>query len=131
MARRIYTSEMMAMFLKLAAHGHSASSLAAMLNRAFAVELDADAVRAKAGACGITLRRANDAAVLQVSLSRETERALRTAARERGQPVEKLARDVLAVVASDRLIDAVLDQPVTKAPQPRRNGAPVNALRGG
>jgi hypothetical protein len=126
--RRTYSPEMLAMLMKLASHGHSASSIAGMLNLAFGSVLDGGAIRNKAAACGIVLRRAKDAVVLQVSLSRETERALRSAARDRGQRLERLAQDLLAVLASDRLIDAVLDVPVPATRTRRRpNGAAVNA----
>ena len=115
------------MLTKLAANGHSASAIAAMLNRAFGTAFDGAAIRHKAAARGIALRRAKDAAaVVQVSLSRETERALRSAARERGQRLESLVQDIVAVVAGDHLVAAVLDIPVP-APRRRPNGAAANA----
>jgi hypothetical protein len=119
---------MTAMLTKLAANGHSASAIAAMLNRAFGTAFDGAAIRHKAAARGIALRRAKDATVLRVSLSPETERALRLAARSRGQPLERMVRDLVAVVASDHLIGAVLDIPVPATRRrPNGNGAPVNA----
>jgi hypothetical protein len=127
MKRKTYTPEMAAMLVKLAGHGHGASSVAAMLNRAFGSEVDAASVHHKAHALGVLLRRAAGARTLPVPMSSATESALREAARDRAMSVEKLASELLAVIIGDRLIDAVLDVPVTKAPQPRRNGAAADA----
>jgi hypothetical protein len=119
---------MMAMLVKLAAHGHGASSVAAMLNRAFGTELDAASVHHKADALGVPLRRATGARTFPVPMSSATESALREAARDRAMSIERLAGELLAVLCTDHLIDAVIDQPVPATRTRRRpNGAPVNA----
>jgi hypothetical protein len=125
MKRKSYSPELVAMLVKLAGHGHSASAIASMLNLAFGTEVDAGAVRHKAHALGVPLRRATGARILPIPMTSATECTLREAARDRAMSIEELASELLAILASDHLIQAVLD-PVP-APRRRPNGAPLNA----
>jgi hypothetical protein len=118
----VFSDDMTRMLVKLAVHGHSASAIASMLNRSFGTVFDSAAIRYKAHAVNVLLRRATGARTLPVPISSATESALRDAARDRAMSVEKLAGELLAVLASDHLVEAVLDIPVpatrTRRPHP-------------
>jgi len=139
--RTIFTDNQLLMLKKLAANGHSATQIAGTIGRAFGITLDADAVRHKAKMLGVPLRRATGARILPIPISSATESALREAARDRAMSIERLASELLALLCTDRLIGAIMDDAAPKAVKKnphdadsfraKPNGAPVNAPTSG
>jgi hypothetical protein len=123
---RVYSDEAIATLRALAAHGHSAISIAAKINRLYAINVTPLSVRVKCCSLGVPLRAGKAPKQFRVLLRLDTRTILQKHAAERGVNAAKLAAQLLTVIVADGLVAAVLDVPLEKA-EPRRNGASVNA----
>jgi hypothetical protein len=105
------------MIRQMAEHGFSGLAIARELSR------PPLAIRAKCCALGIPLRPKMPEKPSRILVANDVMRLLRSAAEFRGVTPQKLATSILAAVALDNLIGAVLDWPRREAAVARKSKA--------
>jgi len=128
---RVFTPQMTTRLLEMAARGFAGPAIATALSAMQAADktpLTAESIRKKCCALGIALRPVRPPKQCRVEIGHDTRAILARAAKVRGVSVSRLARQILATVAVDGLVNAVLDTPAMPKVRhrERRNGVPVN-----